>query len=300
LDEKIIALYARGLSTRDIQAQIQDLYGVKLSADLVSEITDGVQTEVKQWQQRPLDKLYPIVYLDAIYVKVRHEGKVINQAVYIALGVNLEGHKEALGLWMSPAQEGSKFWLQVLTELKNRGVEDIFIACVDGLTGFPQAIEAVYPKTRIQLCIVHLVRNALNYVPWKEKKEVAADLKEIYQASTVAEAEMALERFADKWDDKYPTISAMWLRHWERVIPFFDYPPDIRRAIYTTNAIESVNRSLRKVLKTKGSFSSPQAVFKLMYLVLENIAKKWTMPIRNWKGALNCFAIEFPERFPQP
>jgi transposase-like protein len=298
LDDKIIALYARGLSTRDIQSQLEDLYGITLSATLISQVTDAVMDEVRQWQTRPLDALYPIVYLDALQVKVRQEGRVSNQAIYVVLGINLEGEKEVLGLWMS-GKEGAKFWLQVLTELKNRGVEDIFIACVDGLTGFPEAIEAVYPKTKVQLCIVHLIRNSLQYVSWKQRKAVAADLKPIYQAATVAEAEAALEAFAEQWDDVYPTISALWLRHWERIIPFFDYPPDIRKVIYTTNAIESLNRSLRKILKTKGCFPSEEAVHKLLYLALQNISKKWTMPIRDWKAALARFAIEFPDRFPQ-
>lgn len=217
----------------------------------------------------------------------------------MVLGINLDGHKEVLGLWIGPQErEGAKFWLKVLTDLKNRGLQDVFIACVDGLTGFPEAIETLYPQTRVQLCIVHLIRNSLKHVSWKHRKEVAADLKPIYQAATVCEAEDALTHFADKYDQVYPTISQIWLRHWERVIPLFDYPPDIRKAIYTTNAIESVNRSLRKVLKTKGAFPDETAVFKLLYLALNNISKKWTMPIRDWKATLARFAIEFPERFP--
>lgn len=297
LDEKILALYARGNSTRDIQAQLEELYGVEVSATLISQVTDAVSEDVRQWQQRPLDKLYPIVYLDAIHVKVREDGRVSSHAVYVVLGVTLEGIKEVLGLWMS-ASEGAKFWLKVLTDLKNRGVEDIFIACVDGLKGFPEAIAAVFPKARVQLCIVHLIRNSLRYVPWSEQKDVAADLKPIYRAATVEEAELALEAFAEKWDKPYPTISQIWLRHWEHITPFFDYPEDIRKVIYTTNAIESLNRSLRKVLKTKGCFPSEDSVYKLLYLALNNIAKKWTMPIRDWKAALMRFAIEFPDRFP--
>ncbi len=222
-----------------------------------------------------------------------------NHAVYVVLGVTLDGIKEVLGLWMS-ANEGAKFWLKVLTDLKNRGMEDIFIACVDGLKGFPEAIAAVFPKTRVQLCIVHLIRNSLRYVPWGSQAEVIADLKPIYQAATVEEAETALENFADKWDQLYPTISQIWLRHWDNIIPFFDYPPDIREVIYTTNAIESLNRSLRKVLKTKGCFPNEESVYKLLYLALNNIAKKWTMPIRDWKAALMRFAIEFPVRFAIP
>lgn len=297
LEEKIIALYARGSSTRDIQAQLQDLYGVEISATLIRQVTDVVIEEVRQWQSRPLEVVYPIVWLDALVVKVRDGNRICNKAVYLALAVNLEGNKELLGIWLSQA-EGAKFWLSVLTELKTRGLQDIFIACVDGLTGFPDAIEAVYPQAQVQLCIVHLMRNSLKYVPWKQQREVAADLKQIYQATTVEQAEDALTTFAQKWDGRYPTISQLWLRHWERVLPFFTYPGDIRRVIYTTNAIESLNRSLRKVLKTKGSFPNDESVLKLLYLALRNIAKKWTMPISNWKAALCHFAIEFPGRIP--
>ncbi len=297
INDQVLALYARGMSTRDIQSQLEDIYGVELSASLISDITDAVNDEVRQWQSRPLDRLYPIVYLDAIHVKVRSDGRVSSHAVYVVLGVTMEGYKEVLGLWIS-ANEGAKFWLKVLTELKNRGLEDIYIACVDGLKGFPEAIQAVFPQTQVQLCIVHLIRNSLKYVRWQQRKQVAADLKPIYQAATVAEAEDALAAFAEQWDETYPTISAMWLRHWEHVIPFFEYPHDIRRVIYTTNAIESLNRSLRKVLKTKGCFPTQDSVFKLMYLALNNIAKKWTRPIAHWKAALARFAIAFPERFP--
>lgn len=297
VEEKILALYARGNGVRDIQACLEELYGIEVSPSLISQVTDGVMEEVRQWQNRPLDALYPIVYLDALHVKVRQDGKVSSQAVHIALGINLEGEKEVLGMWIAQ-NEGAKFWLQVLTELKNRGVQDIFIACVDGLTGFPDAIATVFPQTKVQLCIVHLLRNSLRYVPWKDRKTVAADLKSIYKAATVAEAESALDAFAEKWDALYPAISALWLRHWENIIPFFDYPQDIRRVIYTTNAIESLNRSLRKVIKTKGAFPSPDSVFKLLYLALNNIAKKWTKPIQNWSAALARFAIEFPNRFP--
>jgi putative transposase len=251
---------------------------------------------VRQWQARSLEALYPIVWLDALIVKVREHNRVMNKAVYLVLGVNLSGNKELLGLWIAQT-EGAKFWLGILTELKNRGLQDILIACVDGLTGFPEAIAAVYPHTQVQLCIVHLVRNSLKYVPWKQQREVAADLKSIYQASTLEQAEDVLTAFAQKWDPCYPTISGLWLRHWERIIPFFAYPADIRRVVYTTNAIESLNRSLRKVLKTKGSFPDDDAVLKVLYLALRNIAKKWTMPIKDWKAALTRFAIEFPERF---
>lgn len=297
LDEKVITLYARGMSTRDIQAQIHDLYGVELSPTLVSTITDGVLEEVNAWQNRPLDALYPIVYLDALVAKVRDNGHVINKAVYVALGINLAGEKEVLGLWISE-HEGAKFWLQVLTELKNRGVEDICIACVDGLQGFPEAIEAVFPLTQVQLCIVHMIRNSLRFVNWKDRKAVASDLKKIYRAPTRPAAEQALEAFAETWDAKYPTISRSWWAHWEQLATFFAYPPEIRRVIYTTNAVEAVNRSLRKVLKTRGALPSDAALLKLLILALRPISQKWTRPITNWKQALNHFAILFEDRFP--
>ena len=283
------------MSTRDMQAQLKELYGVDISATLISNVTNEVIEEVKGWQGRPLDKLYPIVYLDALMIKVREDKRVTNKAFYLALGVNLEGQKELLGIWVSQ-NEGARFWLTVLTELKERGVEDIFIACVDGLTGFPEAIETVYPKTQVQLCIVHMVRNSLRFVGWKNRKAVAADLKAIYGASTLDEAELALSAFSDKWDSAYPSISKSWFSHWETITPFFNYPEEIRRAIYTTNAIESLNASLRKVIKNKRVFPSDDAVLKQLYLALKNISKKWTMPIRNWKDAMNCFMIIFEER----
>lgn len=299
LDEKILALYARGMSTRDISAQLEELYGAKVSAPLISEVTDSVLNEVKSWQSRPLDEIYPIVYLDALYVNMKVSGRVSKRAVYVALGIDREGNKCLLGLWIGEAEtEGAKFWLKVLTDLKHRGLKDILIACCDGLKGFPNAIEAVYPQTQVQLCIVHLIRNCLRYVPWKDSKAVAADLKPIYRAATLEEAETALEEFATKWDSLYPAISQIWLRHWENVIPIFDYPMDIRKVIYTTNAIESLNRSLRKVIKTKAVFPDEQSVFKLMYLAMNNIAKRWNRPIKHWKAALSHFAILFPERFP--
>ena len=296
-DDKILSLYARGMTTRDIQDQLQDLYGVEVSHALISNVTEAVEAERKAWQNRSLDAVYPIVFLDALMVKVRHEGRVINKAVHLALGVNLEGKKELLGIWMTQ-NESSKFWLSVVTELHNRGVKDIFIACVDGLTGFPEAIEAVFPQTRVQLCIVHLVRNSLSYVSYKDRKAVAADLKLVYAAATESEAEQALVDFAERWDKQYPTISKSWLNHWQRVIPFFAFPADIRKAIYTTNAIESMNMTLRKVLRNHRSFPSDESVMKVIYLAIQNISKKWTMPIRDWKAALNRFAIEFDERFP--
>lgn len=298
LDEKILVLYARGLSTRDISAQLEELYGVNISPSLISEVTDTVSDEVKAWQVRPLDEVYPILYLDALYVNIKVSGRVSKRAVYVVLGVNCEGNKELLGLWIGEAEaEGAKFWLKVLTDLKNRGLKDILIACCDGLVGFPQAIEALYPKTQVQLCIVHLIRNCLRYVPWKDAKAVAADLKPIYQAATLEEAEAALDAFSAKWDALYPAISQIWIRHWDNIIPIFDYPMDIRKVIYTTNAIESLNRSLRKVIKTKAVFPDEESVFKLMYLAMNNIAKRWNRPIKNWKAALSHFAILFPERF---
>ena len=297
-DDKILSLYARGMTVREIQAHLEEMYGTEVSPTLISSVTDAVMEEVKTWQARPLDALYPIVYLDCIHVKARDSGAVRVKAVYLALGVNLSGEKELLGIWIAQT-EGAKFWLQVVTELKNRGVQDIFIACVDGLKGFPEAIEALYPKTAVQLCIVHLVRHSLNYVSWKQRQQVAADLKRIYQSATAEEGETRLSEFEQKWNASYPPIAQSWRRNWPRIIPFFDYPPEIRKVIYTTNAIESVNMSLRKITKNRGSFPSDEALLKLFYLALRNIAKKWTMPIRDWKAALNRFTIEFDERMPQ-
>src|SRR6185312_3983774 len=296
LNPKIIGLYARGMSVRDIQAQIEEIYGIEVSSGFISSVTDAILDDVKAWQCRALDKCYPIVYLDCLVIKVQENKQIINKAVYLALGVNAEGQKELLGMWISQ-NEGSKFWLSVLTEIKNRGVESIFIVCVDGLTGFPEAIEAVYPKAKVQLCIVHLIRNSLKYVSWKERKRVVADLKKIYAANTLDEAELALVEFSEKWDEKFPTISQMWHRHWARIIPFFAYPKDIRKAIYTANAIESLNMTLRKFIKNKRSFPSDDAAFKMLYLAFERLSKKWTMPIKDWKAAMGRFAIEFPEAF---
>jgi putative transposase len=297
-DDKIISLYARGLSMREIQGHLEEMYGTEVSPALISAVTDAVSQEVKIWQARPLDALYPIVYLDCIHVKVRDSGAVRTKAVYLAIGVNMEGHKEVLGLWIAQT-EGAKFWLQVVTELKTRGVQDIFIACVDGLKGFPEAIEVVYPKAAVQLCIVHMVRNSLNFVSWKVQREVAADLKTIYTSSTVEMAQQMLGAFEAKWDKDYPSIGQSWRRNRERVIPFFDYPPEIRKVIYTTNAIESINMSLRKVIKTRSTFLTDAAVTKLFYLALNNISKEWSMPIRDWKAALNRFTSQFEERLVQ-
>lgn len=297
-DDKILSLYARGMTVREIQSHLEEMYGAEVSPTLISSVTDAVMDEVKAWQARPLDALYPIVYLDCIHAKVRDSGAVRVKAVYLALGVNLNGDKELLGLWVAQT-EGAKFWLQVTTELKNRGVQDIFIACVDGLKGFPEAIEAVFPKTAVQLCIVHMVRYSLNFVSWKLRKAVAADLRTIYMAATIEEAEMRLVEFAAKWSAGYPAVVQSWQRNWARIVPFFDYPAEIRKVIYTTNAIESVNMSLRKVTKNRGSFPNDDALIKLYYLALRNISKKWTMPIQNWKAALNRFTIMFDERMPQ-
>jgi len=293
-DDKILSLYARGMSVREIQSHLEEMYGTDVSPTLISSVTDAVIEEVKAWQARPLDALYPIVYLDCIHVKVR-DGTVRVKAVYLAIGINLAGEKEVLGLWIAQT-EGARFWLQVVTELKNRGVQDILIACVDGLKGFPEAIEAVYPHAAVQLCIVHMVRNSLNYVSWKMRAEVAADLKRIYTATTADEAEQRLSEFEEKWDDAYLPIGQSWRRNWSRIIPFFDYPPEIRKVIYTTNAIESVNMSLRKITKNRGSFPSDEALLKLFYLALRNICRKWTMPIRDWKAALTRFTIQFEDR----
>ena len=284
-DDKIISLYSRGMTVREIQSHLIEMYGAEVSPTLISSVTDAVMEDVKQWQSRPLDAVYPVIYLDCIHVKIRDAGAVRTKAVYLAIGINMQGEKEVLGLWVSQT-EGAKFWLGVVTELKNRGIQDIFIACVDGLKGFPEAIEAVYPQATVQLCIVHMVRNSLNYVGWNKRGLVATDLKRVYSASTADEAEQYLTEFEVKWDDAYPPIAKSWRNNWMRIIPFFDYPPEIRKIIYTTNAIESVNMSLRKVSKNRNSFPNDEAVTKLFYLALINISKKWTMPLRDWKPAL--------------
>jgi len=296
-DDKIISMYARGMSCRQIQAHLQEIYGVEVSPDLISTVTAGVIDEVRSWQSRPLDALYPILYLDALQVKIKAEGRVSNKAIYLAIGVNRQGTKEVLGMWASE-NEGAKFWLSVVTELKNRGVKDIFIACVDGLKGFPEAIETVFPQTTVQLCLVHLVRYSLAYVSFKDRKAVVADLKCIYRATSLAEAEAQLDAFAGKWDARYPMIAKSWRANWPRVIPMLGLPEEIRRAVYTTNAIESLNMSLRKIIKCRSSFPSEEAAFKLLYLALQNAAKKWTMPIPNWGRAMNQFAILYDGRLP--
>lgn len=297
-DDQILALYAKGMSTRDIVATFKEMYDADVSPSLISKVTDAVLDQVLEWQSRPLDDIYPIVYLDCIVLKIRQDKRVINKAIYLALGINLEGHKELLGLWLAET-EGAKFWLSVLTELQNRGLRDIFIAAVDGLTGFPEAINTAYPQTKIQLCIVHMVRSSLKFVSWKDRKAVAADLKKIYQSLTVVESEQELAAFAETWDEKFPTISQSWRRHWPNLITLFDYPDDIRKVIYTTNAIESLNSVIRKAVKNRKVFPHDQAAMKVVYLAIEAAAKKWSMPIRDWKGALNRFMIEFPERMPE-
>jgi putative transposase len=293
-DDKILSLYARGMTTREIQGHLEEIYGVEVSPALISAVTDAVLEEVKAWQSRPLEPLYAIVYLDALYVKMRHEGRVENRAVYVAIGVDLDGRKDVLGLWTS-ANEGAKFWLAVLTELKNRGVKDLLIVCVDGLKGFPQAIETIYPGAAVQLCIVHLVRASLNYVNWKERKRVAADLKPIYRAATVEEAEQRLVDFTAEWGTKYRAISKLWQENWDRVIPFFAFPAEVRKVIYTTNAVESLHMSLRKIIKNRGSFPSEEAALKLLYLALQNVIRKWEA-IQHWKEALNQFEVLWGER----
>lgn len=293
LDEKIIALYSRGMTVRDIQAQLEEMYGVDVSPGLISEVTDAVLDEVKAWQSRPLESMYPVLYLDALMVKMRHEGRVENRAVFVAIGVDEEGQKDVLGLW-SAANEGAKFWLSVMTELKNRGLRDVYIVCTDGLRGFPQAIESVFPQAQVQTCIVHLIRASLNYVSWKERKTVAADLKPIYKAATAEAAQEALDEFRAKWP-KHQVVADVWTRNWERVIPFFQFPEDIRKIIYTTNAVESLHMSLRKVTKNRGSFPNEEAAFKLLYLALRNVSKKWST-VQGWREAMRQFEIVFPGR----
>src|SRR5713226_5348289 len=298
-DEKIFALYAKGMTTRDIQEVVKELYGVDVSPTLVSAITADLDAEVTAWQQRQLDPVWPIVYLDGIIVRVRGDnGRVSPHTMYVAIGVNLQGKKELLGLWLGET-EGAKFWLGCLTDLKNRGLNDIFIVCVDGLTGFADAIRTAYPQTKVQLCIVHLVRAALKYVTDKDSKPVAADLKKIYQSATVLEAEQELEKFAEVWGAKYPTIIKQWRLKWNDIITLFDFPPPIRKAIYTTNAIESVNSVIRKFTRNRKQYPNAESAFKLVYLAIHEASKRWTMPIKGWKAALNHFAIAFEDRLPQ-
>ncbi|ADV98678.1 putative transposase [Yersinia pestis biovar Medievalis str. Harbin 35] len=295
MDSQILSLYAKGMTTREIVATFKEMYDADVSPTLISKVTDAVKEQVAEWQNRQLDALYPIVYMDCIVVKVRQNGSVINKAVFLALGINTEGQKELLGMWLAE-NEGAKFWLSVLTELKNRGLQDILIACVNGLKGFPDAINSVYPQTHIQLCIIHMVRNSLKYVSWKDYKAVTSGLKMVYQAPTEEAALMALDKFAEAWDDKYPQISKSWRTHWENLNTFFGYPPDIRKAIYTTNAIESVNSVIRAAIKKRKVFPTDDSVRKVVYLAIKDASKKWSMPIQNWRLAMSRFIIEFGDR----
>ncbi|WP_263078608.1 IS256 family transposase [Endozoicomonas sp. Mp262] len=295
LDQQILSLYARGMTTRDIADALQEMYGADISQTLISKVTDAVLDKVKTWQNRPLESLYPIRYLDGIVVKVHQDKRVIKKTVYVALGVNTEGQKELLGLWLAET-EGATFWLSVLTELQNRGVEDVFIACVDGLTGFPEAINTAFPQAQVQLCIVHQVRNSLKYVSYKDRKAIASDLKRIYQSATEEEAERELTAFEQTWGEKFPSIGKSWRKHWDNLITLFDYPKEIRKAIYTTNAIESLNSVIRKAIKNRKIFPTDQSVLKVIYLATEKASAKWTMPIRDWKAAMNRFEIMFPDR----
>jgi putative transposase len=296
-DDKVLALYARGLTTREIQGHLRDLYGVEVSPSLISVVTDAVLEDVQAWQARPLERCYPVVYLDALHLKMRKSRHVETCAVYVALALTLEGHKEVLGLWVGEA-EGAKFWLGVLSELKNRGLEDVLIMAVDGLKGFPEAIEAVYPRTQVQLCLVHMVRNSLRYVSWKHRKGVARDLRKIYTAPTREAGERALDAFAEAWDPLTPLISRQWRTQWANVSTLFDYPPEIRRAIYTTNAIESIQAQLRKVTRKRGAFPTEDAVRKVLFLALQKAAERWTMPIPDWPAALYHLSLVFPGRVP--
>ncbi len=295
MDDKILYLYGKGMTTRDIVDSFDELYGAEVSPTLISRVTNAVIEQVYEWQTRPLEPVYPIVYMDCTRIKIREDNKVINNAVYLALGVDITGQKDLLGMWSSE-NEGAKFWLNVLTELKNRGVQDILIACIDGLKGFPDAINTVFENTNIRLCIVHMVRNSLKFVPYNDYKAVTKDLKTIYQAINEEQALKALEVFSQRWDDKYPSISASWQRHWNNLNTIFIYPNDIRKAIYTTNAIESLNSVIRKAVKNRKVFPNDDSAKKVIYLAISQASKKWTMPIRNWKSALNRFMIEFEDR----
>lgn len=296
-DDKILSMYARGMSVRDIQAHLADIYGTEISPDLISRVTDAVVEEIQAWQARPLDSVWPVVFLDALVIKVRDQGVVQNKAAYIALGMGVDGHKEVLGIWLE-STEGAKFWLKVISELKNRGVQDILIACCDGLKGFPQAIESVFPKTVVQTCIVHMIRNSMRFVGWVQRKAVCAELRNVYAAPTEQAGLAELDAFEAKYAQRYPAIASSWRSNWERVRPFFDFPPDLRRLIYTTNAIESLNFQLRKVTKAKGHFPNDEAAIKLLYLALRNAEKKWRMVPRFWNSALNQLVIYFPGRLP--
>lgn len=295
LEQKIIALYGLGMSYKDISAHLQEMYGLEVSTGTLAAVTDKIIHTVKEWQARPLESIYPIVWLDAIHYKIRENGKVLTKAVYTILGVTLEGRKEVLGLYISE-NEGANFWLQVLTDLSNRGVADILIACVDGLKGFPEAIESIFPKTEVQLCVVHQIRNSLKYVGSKNQKEFMADLKRVYKASNKELAAIELDNLEDKWNDKYPIVVRSWRNNWERLTHYFKYPEDIRRIIYTTNTIEAVHRQFRKLTKNKGSFPNQDSLLKLLYMGIQNASKKWTMPIQNWSLTISQLAIFFEGR----
>jgi len=296
LDDQVLSLYARGMTVRDIQSHLSELYGTEISRDLISTMTDAVLEDVAEWRNRPLDKIYPIVFIDGFVAKCRLDGRVCNRAVYVIYGINLEGYKDVLGLYLGE-NEGAKFWLQVLTELKNRGLEDVFILCADGLKGLPESVEATFPEATFQTCVVHMVRHSLNYVPYQEKKAVAEDLKKIYNASTQALAAEALDDFELNWGEKYGVIVKSWRQNWERITPFLDFPAEIRKVIYTTNIVESLNATLRKAVRNRGHFSTEDSLMKVLYLAISGASKKWNMPIRDWKLALNRFAILFPGRF---
>jgi transposase-like protein len=296
-DEKILAMYSHGMSTQGIQATIKEIYNVDISPELVSRVTDEVKGLVEEWRNRPLEPIYPVVFFDALRVNIRDEGHVSKKSVYLALAIRLDGQKELLGMWIE-RNEGSKFWMGILNELKNRGVQDILIAAVDGLTGFPDAINAVFPQTEVQLCIVHMIRNSVKYVPYKDRKPVTTDLKDIYLAPSADAAEAALEKFAEKWDYKYPAISKSWRSRWNEVIPYMKFSPEIRKAIYTTNAVESLNYTLQRNLKTRQSFPNDEAAMKLIYMILQRISKRWTMPIRNWCEAMHQFSVIYGDRVP--
>jgi len=296
-DEKILSMYGLGLSTKAIQENLKEIYNVDVSTELISRVTDEVKGLVDEWRNRPLESFYPVLFFDALRVNIRDEGHVVKKAVYLALAIGLDGQKEVLGLWIEQ-NEGSKFWMGILNELKNRGVNEILVAAVDGLTGFPDAINTVFPKTEVQLCMVHMVRNSLKYVPYKDRKAVAADLKKIYLAPSEDSALAALDNFSEKWDKKYSSISRSWRTRWNEVIPFMKFSPEIRKAIYTTNAIESLNYTLQRNLKSRLSFPNNEAAMKLIFMILQRMKKKWTMPIRNWGEALNQFALIYGDRVP--
>jgi putative transposase len=298
IDDLILSLYGKGMTVRDIQEHVEELYGTEVSSDLISTITDSILSEVTEWRNRPLDKVYPIVFIDGFVVKARADGVVCNRTVYVVYAITLEGKKDVLGLYLGE-NEGAKFWLYVLTELKNRGMDDIFILCADGLKGLPEAVETAFPKTTFQTCIVHMMRHSLNYVPYTDKKIVASDLKKIYQSNTIELAQEALDEFELTWGDKYPAIVKSWRNNWEKITPFLQYPKEIRRVIYTTNIVESLNSTLRKAVRNRGHFSTEDGIMKVLYLAIRGVSKKWSMPIREWKQALNHFAIMFEERFPE-